>query len=111
MQKTIILFLLFCISLLYGDVHPKAIDLSVPNHEIGQSLLEYEDPTASMTLAKVRQLTSDNFKPLNKAVASHPFTKSAFWYQFKVQNKEHRAVSRLMVFEPAWLDSVNITVI
>ena len=111
MQKTIILLLLFCISLLYGDVHIKAIDLSVPNHAIGQSLLEYEDPTASMKLSEIRNLTHDNFKPLNKEVASHPFTKSAFWYQFKVLNKENRAVSRLMVFEPAWLDSVNITVI
>ncbi|MCO4845917.1 MAG: GGDEF domain-containing protein [Sulfurovum sp.] len=111
MQKTIILLLLFCISLLYGDVHLKAIDLSVPNHAIGQSLLEYEDPTASMILSQVRNLTHDHYKPLNKAVASHPFTKSAFWYQFKVLNKEHTLVSRLMVFEPAWLDSVNITVI
>ncbi len=111
MQKTIILLLLFCFSLLYGNVHPKAIDLSVPNYAIGQSLLEYEDATASMTLSKVRQLTLDNFKPLNKDVASHPFTNSAFWYQFKVLNKENSSVPRFMVFEPAWLDSVNITVI
>ena len=111
MQKTIILLLLFCFSLLYGNVHPKAIDLSVPHHAIGQSLLEYEDTTATMSLSKVRQLTSDNFKPLNKAVASYPFTNSAFWYQFKVLNKENKSVSRFMVFEPAWLDSVNITVI
>jgi len=111
MQKIIILLLLFCFSLLYGNVHPKAIDLSVSNYTIGQSLLEYEDTTATMTLSKVRQLSSDNFKPLNKPVASHPFTHSAFWYQFKVVNKENSALSRLVVFEPAWLDSVNITVI
>ncbi|WP_373032593.1 diguanylate cyclase [Sulfurovum sp.] len=111
MQKIIISLLLFCFSLLYGNVHPKAIDLSVSNYTIGQSLLEYEDTTATMTLSKVRQLSSDNFKLLNKAVASHPFTHSAFWYQFKVVNKENSALSRLMVFEPAWLDSVNITVI
>ncbi|MEN8726732.1 MAG: hypothetical protein ABF276_02105, partial [Sulfurovum sp.] len=71
MQKTIILLLLFCFSLLYGNVHPKAIDLSVPNHAIGQSLLEYEDTTATMTLSMVRDLNLSNFKPLNKAVASH----------------------------------------
>ena len=111
MQKTIILLLLFCISLLYGDVHLKAIDLSVPNHAIGQSLFEYEDTTANMKLSEIRNLTHDNFKPLNKAVASHPFTTSAYWYQFKVENKEQTAVSRLMVFEPAWLDSVDISII
>jgi diguanylate cyclase (GGDEF)-like protein len=111
MQKIIILLLLFCFSLLYGNVHPKAIDLSVSNHVIGQSLLEYEDITATMTLSKVRKLSSDNFKPLNKSVVSHPFTNSAFWYQFKVVNNENSSLPRLMVFEPAWLDSVNITVI
>ncbi len=111
MQKTIILLLLFCFSLLYGNVHPKAINLSVPNYAIGQSLLEYEDTTASMTLPEVRQLTTDNFKPQNNTVASHSFTNSAFWYQFKVLNKENRSLPRYMFFEPAWIDSVNITVI
>lgn len=111
MQKIIISLLLFSFSLLYGNVHPKAIDLSVANHAIGQSLLEYEDTTATMTLSKVRQLSSDKFKPLNKDVASHPFTNSAFWYQFKVENKENSPLSRLIVFEPAWLDSVNISVV
>ncbi len=111
MQKTIFLVLFLYLSMLYGDVNLKVLDLSAPNRAIGQSLLEYEDTTASMTLSEIRQLTSDNFVPLNKAVASHPFTNSAFWYQFKVGNKENTPLSRLIVFEPAWLDSVNITVI
>ncbi len=111
MQKTIFLVLFSYLSMLYGDVNLKVLDLSVSNHAIGQSLLEYEDPTANMTLSEIRQLSPEDFIPLNKAVASHPFTNSAFWYQFKVENKENTPLSRLIVFEPAWLDSVNITVI
>lgn len=111
MRKTLILLLLSCISLLYGNTYMKAIDLSVPNHTIGKSLLEYEDKTAEMAFSDISALSPADFKPLDKDVASHPFTTSAFWYQFKVENKENSSLSRLIVFEPAWLDSVNIFVL
>ncbi len=111
MQKKIILLFLFTISLLYGNVDQKIMDLSVSHYAAGNALLEYEDPTAKMTLTQIRDLTSDQFNPLNKAVASHPFTTSAFWYQCKVENKKKNPVARLMVFEPAWIDSVHMTVI
>jgi len=111
MQKTLFLVLLFYLSLLYGDVQLKVLDLSNSHHAIGESLLEYEDKTAKMTLSEIRHLSSKDFTPLNKPVASHPFTNSAFWYQFKVINKENTLLSRLIILEPAWLDSVNFTVI
>lgn len=111
MQKIIFLVLFSYLSLLYGDVQSKVLDLSNSHYEIGESMLEYEDTTAKMTLSEVRHLSSEAFTPLNRPVASHPFTNSAFWYQFKVNNKENTPLSRLIVFEPAWLDSVNFTVI
>ncbi|MCW8820653.1 MAG: sensor domain-containing diguanylate cyclase [Sulfurovum sp.] len=111
MQKFLFFLFFSFMSIIYADVPLKAVDLSVSNHAIGQCLLEYEDPTANMTISEIRHLPSNAFIPLNKAVASHPFTGSAFWYRFKVENKENRPLSRLIVFEPAWLDSVNITVV
>ena len=111
MQKTIFLVLLFYLSSLYGNVQLKVLDLSSSHHAIGESLLEYEDTTAKMTLPEIRHLPSKDFTPLNKPVASHPFTNSAFWYKFKVINKENTPLSRLIILEPAWLDSVNFTVI
>ncbi len=111
MQKKLFLLFFSFLSILYADVSLKALDISVSNHAIGRSLLEYEDPTANMTLSEIRHLSPEDFTPLNKPVASHPFTSSAFWYQFKVLNKKNIPLSRLIVFEPAWLDSVNFTVI
>ncbi len=111
MQKTIFLVLFSYLSLLYGDVQLKVLDLSDSHYEIGESMLEYEDTTAKMTLSEIRYLSSEDFIPLNRPVASHPFTNSAFWYQFKVINKEETPLSRLIIFEPAWLDSVNFSVI
>ncbi|UPT76722.1 sensor domain-containing diguanylate cyclase [Sulfurovum sp. XGS-02] len=111
MQKIIFLVLFASLALLYGDGQLKVLDLSDSHYEIGESLLEYEDTTAKMTLSEIRHLSSEDFIPLNKPVASHPFTNSAFWYQFKVNNKENVPLSRVIIFEPAWLDSVNFTVI
>lgn len=111
MQKTLLLVLFSFLSLLYGDVQSKVLDLSNSYYEIGKSMLEYEDTTAKMTLSEVRQLPSEVFTPLNKPVVSHPFTNAAFWYKFRVVNKEDTPISRLVIFEPAWLDSVNFTVI
>lgn len=111
MLKTLFLLFFSFFSILYANTPQKVLDLSVSNREIGHSLLEYEDSTATMTVSEIRHLSPDNFTPVNKAVASHPFTKSAFWYQFDVENKENIPLSRLIVFEPAWLDSINITVV
>jgi len=111
MQKILFLLLFSFISILYADMPLKALDLSVSNHTIGQSMLEYEDPSANMTLSDIRHLSLRNFTPLNKPVASHPFTSSAFWYQFKVSNQKNIPLSRLIVFEPAWLDSISMTVV
>lgn len=111
MQKILFLLLFAFISILNAEISPKSLDLSVPNKVIGYSLVEYEDKSAKMSLSDIRALSPGNFKSLNKAVASHPFSNSAFWYQFKVENKENRALSRLIIFEPAWLDSINIMVI
>jgi len=88
----------------------KPLDLSLPHHAIGHSVVVYEDINASMTFSDIYKLPSTVFKPLNSNIGSHNFSDSAFWYQFKVQNTENSAVSRLIVFEPAWLDTVNVTV-
>ena len=111
MQKIIFLVLFSTLSLLYGDSQLKVLDLSNSHYGIGEAMLEYEDTTAKMTLSEIRHLSSEAFTPLNSPVASHPFTNSAFWYQFKVINKEQTPLSRLIILEPAWLDSVNLTVI
>jgi hypothetical protein len=111
--KKILLLLLFFfhITVLHADTSVKPLDLSVSNHAIGNSILVYEDTDADMTLADIRQLSPTTFKPLNKPIGSHNFSDSSFWYQFKVKNNENTKLSRLIVLEPAWLDTVNVTVL
>lgn len=111
MQTKITLLFLFCMSLLNANVQLKPLDLSVPNYAVGHALLEYEDTTAALTFSEVSRLSDEQFRPLNKAVASHPFTRSAFWYILRVENKQVESLSRVILFEPAWLDSVDITIV
>ena len=111
MKKILLLLFFFQLTILHANTASKPLDLSISNHAIGNSMLVYEDSSATMSLSDIHQLPPTIFKPLNKSVGSHYFTSSAFWYQFKVKNDENTALSRLIVFEPAWLDMVNITVL
>ncbi len=111
MQKLLPLLFTFCITFLYSNTLLPPVELSVPNHTVGQSMFVYEDPDAMMTFSDIAVLPSNNFKPLAKPVASHLFTSSAFWYKFDVKNSENIALDRLIVFEPAWLDSVIINIV
>ena len=111
MQKILPLIFTFCITFLYSNISLKPVNLSVANHTVGQSMLEYEDPDATMTFSDISVLPLSDFKPLAKPVASHLFTSSAFWYKFDVKNNENRPQNRLIVFEPAWLDYVTINIV
>ena len=110
MQK--ILFLtFFLLSWVYAEVQHPPLDLSTSHYEIGHTLLEYEDPSANMTLSQIEKLPTAQFSPVTKAVPSHGFTHSAFWYRFEVENKKDTPLSRLIVFEPSWLDHVDVSVV
>ena len=113
MQKILFLLLLFLFSntVIYASTPLKPIDLSLPHHAIGKSVLVYEDSSASMGISDIIKLPTGAFIPLNKPVSSNNFTDSAFWYQFKVQNAENTPLSRLIILEPSWLDHVSVTVV
>ncbi len=113
MQKILFLLLLcfFSNTAMYASIHLKPLDLAVSHHAIGKSVLVYEDSSSSMGISDIIKLPTSVFTPLNKPVSSHNFTDSAFWYQFKVKNSENSLLSRLIIFEPAWLDHVHITIV
>ncbi|MDP3301712.1 MAG: diguanylate cyclase [Sulfuricurvum sp.] len=108
-----ILFLVFYIftALLYSSSVPEALDLSIPNKNIGKNLAFFEDTSGEMSLAQIKNLSLNEFTPLNKNVATHLFTTSAFWYRFEVRNNKSTPLSRLIIFGIPWLDSIKIAVI
>ncbi len=107
-----ILFLtFFLLSWIYAEVQQPPLDLSISHNEIGHALFEYEDPSANMAIAQIVKLPTAQFTPVTKAVPAHGFTESAFWYRFEVENKKDTPVSRLIVFEPSWLDHVDVSIV
>ena len=104
-------FNLFLLSWINAAAQNAPLDLSASHYEIGHTLLEYEDPSANMTLSQIVKLPATQFSSVTKAVPSHGFTQSAFWYRFEVENKKDTPLTRLIVFEPSWLDHVDVSVV
>lgn len=96
---------------LFSDASVKDLNISSSHHTIGKYSRIFEDTTASLELLDILQLPKQAFKDLNKPVSSHGFSNSTFWYSFTVSNSEKRPLQRIFVFEPAWLDDVEIYII
>lgn len=87
------------------------LDLSVPHERIGHSLSYYEDEEGNMSFSHIARLPKNAFTPLDKAVDSHVFTPSTFWYRFDVINQHHLPLDRLIVVEIPWIDHIGVTVV
>jgi two-component system, sensor histidine kinase LadS len=94
-----------------GSAAERILDLAQPHEAIGQSVDRFEDPAGLLRLADILALPSTSFVPVGQPVASHTFTHSTFWYRFAVENRQAVAVSRIIWFAQAWLDTVNVAVV
>jgi two-component system, sensor histidine kinase LadS len=94
-----------------GSAAERILDLAQPHEAIGQSVDWFEDPAGSLRLSDILALPAARFIPLGQPVASHTFTRSTFWYRFKVENRQAVTVSRIIWFAQAWLDTVNVAVV
>jgi diguanylate cyclase (GGDEF)-like protein len=96
---------------LYSGTVPEPLDLSTPHEKIGKSLLVFEDKTAKMDFLEVQKLPLSSFSSMKTNVDAHFFTTSAFWYRFEVFNPFASPISRIIVMEIPWIDSIEITII
>lgn len=110
-KQVLLLLSIISFTLIHANTSLQPLTLSLPQYTIGHSLLVYEDTHASMDFTDIRKLPLSDFKSLNTDIGSHNFSDSAFWYQFKVDNSKNTPLTKLIVFEPAWLDVVNVMVV
>ena len=111
MDKRVLILLYLSLSSLFAFTPQPFLDLNSSHFHIGRSMSVYEDTQATLTFEQVSKLPSHTFTPVKKDVFSYPFTSSAFWYTFKVDNMQDTDLSRLMVFEAAWLDYIQINIV
>ena len=107
MQKKIFLLLYLSVISLFAS----PLDLNKSNYHIGKHLAIYEDLTAELNLEHILKLPRNSFASQQKETFSSPFSSSAFWYRFEVNNTQKTALTKLFIFEPAWLDFIEINII
>jgi len=107
----LILLLLGLVISLQAEGNVQPLDLSLPHATTGEASAYFEDVNASTSFDEILKLPKTAFTPLNKAIASNAFTDSAFWYRLQVINTTNSQLNRFIVFEPAWLDSVELIIL
>lgn len=106
-----ILLYLYCTISSVANAALNVIDISSSHKNISQYISVYKDSTHAMKLSDLRKLDTKMFIPLMQATSSYGSTHTAYWYKFDVWNKEDSKLSRLMVFEPEWLDYIDVSII
>lgn len=87
------------------------VNISSPQYQIGQSVLFLEDTDNTFSFSEIEKVPDSLYQPVGKAICSYLFTRSTFYYKFELLNPESDPVSRLLVFETPWLDSIQVKVI
>ena len=107
----LLLYLLYSYTHTYANTLLEPLNITHSHKAIGKSLLVYEDKEASLKVSDIVKLPNHAFHLLGASVSSNSFTRSAYWYKFDINNPTDTLLSRLIIFEPSWLDHVNITVV
>ena len=69
-----------------------------------------KDPAANRTVEEVmREAQSGNATRVDKEAFSTIFSSAAYWFVVPLENKQTSPLTRLLMFEPSWLDDVRVT--
>ncbi len=111
MNKKHLFLLLLILTSLAATPLPPAVDISRSQKHIGNSMLLYEDKNSTMRFSDIAQLPADAFSPLHTEIFSTTFTSSSYWFKFDVNNTKDTPLSRVFVFEPPWLDYIQVRIL
>lgn len=103
--------LLFLVLLSPGGQALPVLDLASPHMAIGEAVSVLRDDEGQLSLHQVMALPSDRFAPLGQPVASHTFTRAAYWYRFNVENHSLQPLTRILWLSQAWLDRADFAVV
>lgn len=68
-----------------------------------------KDPGNKMTAEELLKLPVIADVPMGRRIASFGFSDATYWFSVPVENPDHAPLQRLLVFEPTWLDDVQVT--
>lgn len=70
-----------------------------------------KDPGNNMTAAEVLRSTEAGLASNGDAIASFGFSSATYWFSVVLDNPGATPLKRLLVFEPSWLDDIQLTLI
>ena len=70
-----------------------------------------EDSARNKTLADILKTPLSSAQNTGRKTVSFGFSNAAYWFVVPVYNPEDHPLKRLLIFEPPWLDKVQVTVV
>ncbi len=87
-----------------------AVDATQTGVELMPSASIIKDTAANKTIEEVmREVQSGNSTRVDKEAFSTIFSSSAYWFVVPLENNQTSPLTRLLMFEPSWLDDVRVT--
>ena len=87
-----------------------AVDATQARVALMPSASIIKDTAANKTIEEVmREAQSGNTTRLDKEVFSTGFSSAAYWFVVPLENNQTSPLTRLLMFEPSWLDDVRVT--
>ncbi len=106
LRLTLLLALLFCTAS-YGTTNQ--VDVSAESVALGSSARVIRDQDKRLSAAQLLANPGRYRGTQGEEINSFTFTDAAYWFVVRLNNPAPAAVSRLLTFEPIWLDDIQVT--
>ena len=70
-----------------------------------------KDPDGTITAEEILNLPVVADAPTGRRMASFGFSDATYWFSVPIENLDSAPLQRLLVFEPTWLDDVQVTLV
>lgn len=112
LRAAVFLALMMMLLPVQAQVHNTRVsELSSPAVNLIPLAYHLEDPEADLGLEQVLQQPMSQRAFRGSSTASFGFSHAAHWFVIPLQNSGDESLSRLLVFEPTWLDDVQVYVV
>ncbi len=89
----------------------RAVDVSQPSIQLGSWSRVIRDADASLSAEQIFSQPQRYPGVKGSAITSFYFTDDAYWFVVPLYNPLHNPLTRLLVFEPIWLDDLQVTLL
>ncbi len=105
------LALLLLLSVLSWPASADAVDVSASSIQLGEWSRVIKDEEGSLTVDTLLNDTATYSGVAGSTINSFGFTDAVYWFVVPLHNPQATPLQRLLVFEPIWLDDIQVTLV